>query len=172
MLLSAPAATWAEEHHLHHPQWEGEGSSDLYYNNPSPPPSPPPQVKCFPSERADTGRQPGWCAVCLPGAKPGQPGHCTPERNKMKVRPALSSSSSSTSSSSPGRGRGWLRWLARRCFLQRGLGLLWQKVPRLYGKSEGSNFTRGVEIMSARRYFMSSPGRASYLHWQAVPEEN
>ena len=52
-------------------------------------PTPLSQVKCFPSERVETGRNSGWCAVCLPGAKPGKPGYCSPEKKNLKVRDQL-----------------------------------------------------------------------------------
>ena len=44
------------------------------------------KVKCFPSQRERTARNSGWCAVCLPGAKPGQPGHCSQKTQNLKVR--------------------------------------------------------------------------------------
>ena len=44
------------------------------------------KVKCFPSEREETGRSSGWCAVCLSEAKPGSPGYCSPEKKDLKVR--------------------------------------------------------------------------------------
>ena len=42
------------------------------------------RVKCFPNKREDS--RSGWCAVCVAGAKPGQPGYCSPKSKNLKVR--------------------------------------------------------------------------------------
>ena len=39
------------------------------------------KLKCFPAELVSGGT--GWCAVCLPRAKPGQPGYCHPKQSRL-----------------------------------------------------------------------------------------
>ena len=37
------------------------------------------QLACFPEEVVHNMKRVGWCPVCVPDAKKGEPGYCEPE---------------------------------------------------------------------------------------------